>query len=86
MAAILGGAFHGGGLGLVFLAGSSTGGTDLLSTLLHPLFPMMRLANIIGIVDGIIVVVGMLVFGVRTALYSIVAVFVTSKVMDGVTS
>lgn len=33
MAAILGGAFHGGGLGLVFLAGSSTGGTDLLSTL-----------------------------------------------------
>ena len=46
----------------------------------------MRLANIIGIVDGIIVVVGMLVFGVRTALYSIVAVFVTSKVMDGVTS
>ena len=45
MAAILGGAFHGGGLGLVFLAGSSTGGTDLLSTLLHPLFPMMRLAN-----------------------------------------
>lgn len=86
MAAILGGAFHGGGLGLVFLAGSSTGGTDLLSTLLHPLFPMMRLANIIGIVDGIIVVAGMLVFGVRTALYSIVAVFVTSKVMDGVTS
>ena len=81
MAAILGGAFHGGGLGLVFLAGSSTGGTDLLSTLLHPLFPMMRLANIIGIVDGIIVVAGMLVFGVRTALYSIVAVFVTSKIM-----
>ena len=70
----------------MFLAGSSTGGTDLLSTLLHPLFPMMRLANIIGIVDGIIVVAGMLVFGVRTALYSIVAVFVTSKVMDGVTS
>lgn len=33
MAAILGGAFNGGGLGLVFLAGSSTGGTDLLSTL-----------------------------------------------------
>ena len=63
-----------------------TGGMDLLSTLLHPLFPMMRLANIIGIVDGIIVVAGMLVFGVRTALYSIVAVFVTSKVMDGVTS
>ena len=37
--------------------------------------PNDAVANIIGIVDGIIVVAGMLVFGVRTALYSIVAVF-----------
>ena len=86
MAALLGGALNGMGLGLVFSAGSSTGGTDLLSTLLHPLFPVMRLANILGIVDGLIVVAGMLNFGIRTALYSIVAVFVTSKVMDGVTA
>ena len=86
MAALLGGALNGVGLGLVFSSGSSTGGTDLLSTLLHPFFPVMRLANILGIVDGLIVVAGMLIFGIRTALYSIVAVFVTSKVMDGVTA
>lgn len=86
MAALLGGALHGIGLGLVFSAGSSTGGTDLLSALLHPLFPVMRLPNILGIVDGLIVVAGMLIFGIRTALYSIVAVFVTSKIMDGVTA
>ncbi len=86
MASLLGGALNGVGLGLVFSAGSSTGGTDLLSTLLHPLFPVMRLANILGIVDGFIVVAGMLIFGIRTALYSIVAVFVTSKIMDGVTA
>lgn len=86
MAALLGGALHGIGLGLVFSAGSSTGGTDLLSTLMHPLFPVMRVANILGIVDGIIVAAGMLIFGIKTALYSIVAVFVTSKIMDGVTA
>lgn len=86
MAALLGGALHGIGLGLVFSAGSSTGGTDLLSTLLHPLFPVMRLPNILGTIDGLIVVTGMLIFGIRTALYSIVAVFVTSKIMDGVTA
>lgn len=86
MAALLGGALHGIGLGLVFSAGSSTGGTDLLSALLHPLFPVMRLPNILGIIDGLIVVAGMLIFGIRTALYSIVAVFVTSKIMDGVTA
>lgn len=86
MAALLGGALHGIGLGLVFSAGSSTGGTDLLSAVLHPLFPVMRIANIMGIIDGLIVAAGMLIFGVRTALYSIVAVFVTSKIMDGVTA
>lgn len=86
MAALLGGALHGVGLGFVFSAGSSTGGTDLLSALIRPLFPVMRLPNILGIIDGIIVAAGMLIFGIRTALYSIVAVFVTSKVMDGITA
>lgn len=86
MAALLGGALHGVGLGLVFSTGSTTGGTDLLSTLLHPLFPVMRMPNILGIVDGLIVVAGMVLFGVRTALYAIVAVFVTAKIMDGVTA
>ena len=86
MAAILGGTLHGVGLGLVFGTGSTTGGTDLLSTLLHPLFPAIRLPDILGIIDGIVVMAGMAIFGMRTALYAIVAVFVTSKMMDGVTS
>lgn len=86
MAAILGGALHGVGLGLVFSTGSTTGGTDLLSTLMHPLFPVMRMPNLLGIVDGLIVAAGMLLFGIRTALYAIVAVFVTAKIMDGVTA
>lgn len=86
MAALIGGALHGIGLGLVYSTGSTTGGTDLLSTLLHPLFPVMRLPNILGMIDGMIVVVGMAMFGIRTALYAIVAVFVTSKIMDGVTA
>ena len=86
MASLLGGAMQGIGLGLVISTGSTTGGTDLLSALLHPLLPAMRLPNILGIIDGVIVVAGMLLFGVRTALYAIVAVFVTAKIMDGVTA
>ncbi len=86
MAALMGGFLHGAGLGLVFASGSSTGGTDLLSTLLHPYFPVMRMPNLLGLIDGTIVVAGMLVFGIRRALYAIVAVFVTSKIMDGVTA
>ena len=58
----------------------------MLSSLMHPLFPVMRMPNILGIVDGLIVAAGMLIFGIHTALYAIVAVFVTSKIMDGVTA
>ena len=86
MAALLGGALQGTGRGLVFSTGSTTGGTDLLSNLLHPLFPIVRIPNLLGIIDGIIVVAGMVLFGIRTALYAMVAVFVTSKIMDGVTA
>ena len=82
MAALLGGALNGSGLALVVGKRASTGGTDLFSTLVNPYIPSASTAGILGIVDGIIVVAGMLVFGMRIGLYSIVAVFVTSRVMD----
>ncbi|MCH5253061.1 MAG: YitT family protein [Lachnospiraceae bacterium] len=82
MAALLGGALNGAGLSLVFGKGSSTGGSDLLSTLLQPVFPWLTAGTLLSVIDGIIVVAGMLVFGIRTGLYAIVAVFITTKLMD----
>lgn len=82
MAALLGGTLNGTGLALVIGRRASTGGTDLLSTLLGEWFPGTSTAGILAVVDGTIVAVGMLVFGIRLALYSIVAVYITSRVMD----
>lgn len=84
MAALLGGALNGTGLALVIGRGASTGGSDLLSTLLKGVFPAAGTANILAVLDGIIVAGGMIVFGIRIGLYSIVAVFVTSRVMDAI--
>lgn len=82
MAALVGGALNGIGLGLVFGQGASTGGSDLLSTLLQHVFPGVSAAVILAFVDGTIVALGMMVFGVRIGLYSIVAVVITTKLMD----
>ncbi len=82
MAAILGGALQGIGIGLVFSQNTSTGGSDLLSTLLHRWFPGISPSELLILVDGIIVLVGMGLFGIRTGLYAIVAVFITGKVSD----
>lgn len=82
MAAVLGGALNGLGLGLVFSQNASTGGSDLLVTLLHRWFPGVSVSELLIFIDGIIVLAGMGVFGIHTGLYSIVAVFVTGRVSD----
>ncbi len=82
LAALLGGALNGIGLAFVFLQRASTGGSDLLASLLKRYFPGLGMAAILSLIDGAIVVAGMMVFGVKTGLYSVVAVFVTSKFTD----
>lgn len=82
MAAVLGGALNGVGLGLIFSQNTSTGGSDLLGTLLNHWIPGLSVSELLILVDGAIVLGGMFVFGIQTGLYSIVAVFITGKVSD----
>lgn len=82
MAAIFGGVLNGVGLGLIFSQNTSTGGSDLLSILVKQWFPGFSVSELLIIIDGIIVLAGMGVFGMETGLYSVVAVFITGKVSD----
>ena len=69
LAALYGGVIQGVGIGLVFLGGGTTGGTDI--------------AQIMQVIDAVIVIVGMYVFGMHKALYAIIAVYLVTKVSDG---
>lgn len=82
LAALTGGILTGAGIGLVFLTGSSTGGVDLLACLLHERSSVFRVSQYLVITDTIIVLSGALIFGVRLALYAVIAVFVSGRVMD----
>lgn len=82
LSAVCGGAVTGAGLGLVILTFSSTGGTDLLGAIIKKYVPYYSMASLIFIIDSVIVVLGAAIFGVRNASYAIVAVFITSQVMD----
>ncbi len=84
LAAVFGSVFGGIGIGLVFSVSSSTGGTDVFGTILHKYMRHYSIAQIIMVVDGAIVLLGALVYGMEAALYASIAVFLTSKVMDGV--
>lgn len=84
LAAVFGAIISGTGLGLVFMTHSSTGGTDLLSVIINKFKPYYSIPQILIVVDAIIVIGGALSFGISKALYAIIAVYLTSKVSDGI--
>lgn len=84
LAAIVGGTLTGIGIGLVFAAGYSTGGTDLLSSLLQSSVPHYPVARILFFLDAVIILAGAAYFGIDKAVYAAVAVYLSSKIMDGI--
>ena len=84
LAALYGGVIQGVGIGLVFLGGGTTGGTDMMAAIIQKYLNHYSIAQIMQFIDGAVVVVGMYVFGVERALYAIIAVFLVTKVSDGI--
>lgn len=85
LAALYGGLLCGVGCGLVFIAGASTGGVDILGRLLRPKFPNMPIGKIIMCMDLITITLTGVVFGdLNKALYSAVTLYVCSIAVDGV--
>ena len=85
VAALYGGLFCGFGLGVVFVCGTSTGGSDILVRLLKLKYRNVPIGQISMCFDAFVVVLTGLVFrDVTKALYTGIAVFVCSKVVDAV--
>ena len=85
VATLYGGVLCGLGLGIVFVSGTSTGGSDILVRLLKLRMRNVPIGQISMGFDVVVVLLTGLVFGdVTKALYTGVAVFVTSHVIDAV--
>lgn len=79
---IFGGAISGFGLGLVFRCFATTGGTDLAASILHNYYKHISVSRLLFVMDSIVIVIGLFVFGPVRAMYAIVAVFISSKAID----
>lgn len=82
LAAVFGGVFSGAGLGLVFRTGTTTGGTDLVSALIQLKVRHISIVQILQLIDAIVILLGMFVFGIRPTMYAIIAVVVTTNISD----
>ncbi len=83
LATLFGGVMTGAGIGLVFARMATTGGTDLLSALIHDRLKHFTIPQLLAVIDGAIVVLGAVVFGVENAMYAICVVYLCSKISDG---
>lgn len=85
LAALAGGGFMGVGLGLLLTRGISTGGTDLIGLMLFKMRPGFSMGQLLMAIDTLVVIFAVVVFrDIEVALYSVVALFVTSKTIDAI--
>ncbi len=85
LAALYGGLLCGIGLGMVFAAGASTGGSDIVVRLLKLRFQYIPIGTISIVFDMTVAALTGLAFqDLSRALYSGVAIFVTGQIIDAV--
>ena len=83
LAALFAGITWGGALALLYMRGSSSGGTDFLTMSIKVLRPHLSVGVVTGAIDLVVILLGWPVFGsVDAVLYGLVTTAVTSLVID----
>ncbi|MFZ7119454.1 MAG: YitT family protein [Eubacteriaceae bacterium] len=83
LASVFGGLLLGIGMGIIFRFGGTTGGTDLLATLLNSFFTDISIGTWLLIIDFIVVIIAGVAFKqVEIALYSILTIYINMRIID----
>ena len=83
LASIIGGVVKGFGLGVIYFVGATTGGIDIVAKFLRRQNPHINFGTIILIIDVVIIAAYAVILNkYESAMYSVIAMFVVSKVID----
>lgn len=83
LACIIGGVIKGFGYGVVYWEGATTGGSDILAKLVRRRYPYINFGTITLILDASVMVAFAVIFtNYESAMYGVIAMFVTSRVVD----
>ena len=83
LTAVLGGSLLGVGLGRVFFGKATTGGTDTLAALIQHALPHLSAAKILPVLDGLIILLSVWIFGFHISMYAVISVILTGRIADG---
>lgn len=82
---LFGGFLMGIGLGMVFRAGATTGGSDLAAKIINHFVPAFTVGQIFLFIDVLIVIMAVIVFkSFIVGLYAVITLFIASKTIDAI--
>lgn len=85
LACVFGGVLLGLGLSIVMHHGATTGGVDILAKLINRRLPHLTVGKLMLMFDGVVIILASLVYrNIESALYSVIALYVSSRLMDTV--
>jgi uncharacterized membrane-anchored protein YitT (DUF2179 family) len=83
LSSLYGGVIIGIGMAFIFLAGSTTGGSDIAGYLVQKKWPHMSIGRLLLAIDGVILSTSTVVFGnIDAALFGLVCLYAQTKVID----
>ncbi len=81
---LFGGVVLGIGLGLILRGGATTGGTDMVARMVHRRFPFISVGAFLFALDFLVVLAAGILVGSSEALYAMINIFVSARVIDAV--
>ena len=82
LSSVYGGVLGGIGFGLILRGSATTGGTDMLASLINRFIPALRVSYAIFLVDGLIIIASAFVFEPQAAMYGLICAFITNVLVD----
>jgi uncharacterized membrane-anchored protein YitT (DUF2179 family) len=81
--ALYSGVIAGAGMGIVMWRGASTGGTDIVAMIINKYLHISTGSGLL-LTDSIITALAIIIFGPFVAMYGIITIFTTSKMIDAI--
>ncbi len=82
LGALYGGVMLGAGLGLIMRGGATSGGSDMIARMVHKRFQFISVGSFLFAIDFAVVVSAGFLIGTTEALYALINIFLSAKVMD----
>ena len=82
LASVYGALLLGLGLGLIMRGGATTGGSDMIARMVNKRFPALSVGTFLFLVDCCVILSAAFTMSVRAALYALINIFVTGRMVD----